>query len=668
MTVAKHIQFSGIKCVFIFCLLLSSIGLKSQSLNNYSGLRNTELAKLQCDGTDANQEIRTQLPGGGLPAFGSQAMPGATPTFNPKIDRVSILDERSSELKGEIYFNGFTNGSIRVFVLSSNGNEIKEVPAQIIMISGSSGMLDFNLKLASTYTSSAFLKSSLLRIAFTPKDHNKGKTFCFTMNKRWKVFQDNENIIVKAQTVPFGKAANAASYDKMQKPGNPLKTSQNAEINGSAVNKIRKDSLIDSEGISNQTISLFEDFYTDYKFASPSEISSIQLDAIYQDKNINSGVYYYRPSAYNLSWEEQEGFKFSMQYGKGSGTSDGAVNMAASLSCDVNNNEADLIAQIIKTHVENKGRRFEEARAIIPSDPRISFQGNAQAFNIGSDKFSANVLSSIYEPITMAWTASSDATNEMIAALGENIAIAGNVSYSPGVGVSNVSVPLRINLADKTTFGRIELDKGTWRSQRWKNKFPYGIKIKNLHSIILFSDGSPCIYTWNLGDKSIPSHAQLEFEGQSVPAWMDTSSKVLRMWVEYEVLPCKECDQEVIDMISSGTTSGKQRTVSFRSLGLMSRYNAKYIKLEVRSKALDPRGKTTLIKSITIEQDERNYDIGPFYVWNDKDLRYEYRITLINDDTSIEGSSWIGDNSLEIMMNKSVAERCLGNNLPRQKN
>jgi hypothetical protein len=90
--------------------------------------------------------------------------------------------------------------------------------------------------------------------------------------------------------------------------------------------------------------------------------------------------------------------------------------------------------------------------------------------------------------------------------------------------------------------------------------------------------------------------------------------------------------------------------------------------LEIRSKYLDPKGKTTLIKSITIDQDEKTYDVGPFYVWSDKELRYEYKLTLINDETSVEGANWIGENSMEVMMNKSAAEKSLGNNLPAKKN
>ena len=640
----------------------------AQSLTNFSGLKNTELEKYQCDGADVVSEMRTQLPGQGLPAFGSQGMPGATKTVIPKVERVSILEDRSAQIKGEIYFNGFDGGgNLRVFVSNDKGVEQKGVTAQIIKISGTSGMLDLDLSLVAGTPENAYLKTTYLRMVYSPSGHGAGKTFCFKMNKRWRVIPNNQNMVIKVQPVPFANASSTAAYASMKKPGNPLKNANNTKSASGTYAPVRKDTLYESEGISNQTFSLFEDFYTDYSFSNPNEISSIQLDAIYQDKNVNSGVYYYRPAAYNLSWAEAEGFKFSMQYGSGGSNNDGNVNMSASLTCDINSQEADFITSVIKSHVESKNKNFEEARAILPSDPKISFQGNAQSFNIGSDKFSANVMSSIYEPITMAWTASSDATNEMIAALGENIGIAGNLSYTPAPGISTVSVPMRLNLADKSSFGRLELNKETWRESKWKNKFPYSIKIKNLHVIILHSDKSPCVYTWNLGDKTIPSQAQIQFDGSAVPVWIDANENVIRMWMEYEVLPCKECDQEIVDMISSGTTGGKQRTVSFRSLGLLNRYDAKYIKLEIRSKFLDPKGKTTMVKSITLDQDEKNYDIGPFYVWSDKDLRYEYKITLINDETSIEGANWVGENSMEVMMNRSVAEKSLGNNLPVQK-
>ena len=647
---------------FIFTFKVSG-----QSLTNYSGLKGKDLVKCLGSTQEVHEKIQSEMPGQGLPKWGGDKVPGKAEAKSASIDRVGILEDRSVSVRGEITYDGFVPGKLMLAVQNKDGKPIAEIIPVSYNIESSSGIIEFELKVSPTIPENTYLKSEFLKLNYSSKSGAGDKSFCFEFKKRWRVIPKNENITVSIKPEPIGKAMKMSSYATLQRPGNPIKSSGAAE-SGAKTKPVLADTVdTESAGISSQTFSVFEDFYSDYSFSNPNEISSIRLDAIYLDKNKNSGTYYYLPSSYNLAWEEEEGFKFSMMYGTGGNAGDGNVNMSASLSCDITSFENDFISAVIKNHFAKSNIPFNEAKAVLPYDPKISFQGNLASYNISPDKFSANVVSSIYEPVTMAWTASTDATNEMIAALGENIGITGSLIYSPGEGIPNVSVPMRLKLADKTTFGKLELDKATWRANKWKNKFPYAVKLKNLHAIILIQEGTPCIYTWKLGDKTVPSLAQVQFDAAAIPGWMDSHEKVLRMWMEYEVVPCRECDQEIIDMISSGTTGGKQRTVAFRSLSLLKNFDMKYIKLQVRSKFFDPKGKSTLMRSVMMDSDGKDYTVGPFYVWKDSDLKYEYRLILMDDTQTIEGTGWVYDSALEVYMNKSVAKKSLGAKMPAEK-
>ncbi|HET6225491.1 MAG TPA: hypothetical protein VFF27_04365 [Bacteroidia bacterium] len=662
--------------LFLLATSLFSIQGFGQVNINFSGLKNLDLVKVVCSADDFQHERESELPGGGLPEWGKT--PVKSDVDNAVVERISVREDRATQLKAEVYFNGFNGGSVKVMTATDKGVEQKEVKSQILAITGSSGMLDIDLSLVGGLPDNFALQSSLIRIIYTPASHSKDKVFCFKLNKRWKIAPQNENIVVKLKPQPYKTAASITTYSAtlpppiVYKPYTIIKPVARPILHTTILlpSGQGKEVNLQPEGPAAQPISFYEEIYKDYDFANPREISDIALDQIYPDKNDTSGNYYYKPSAYSLAWGADDGFKLTMLYGSGTSASDGGVSMSASLSSHITSNEYDFVKKMLSVYLKSKHKAFSDLQVILPNEPKVNLHDNLSAFNIPSDKFAVSVSSSVYDNIDLSWTVKKDDADFLITTLGQNKNIGGEMVYKINEQTSSYSIPLQLMIADKSTFGRFELLPDQWRNALWQNTTPFSVKLKNMHIAIMNNINGrsmPCIYTWTLNNTTVLSKSKVKFDGALVPTWIDDPSKVLRIWMEYEVLPCSECTQEIVDQISSGVSNGRQKSVKFHSMGLLKDYGVTFMKIRIRSRYLDPRGKATLEKTITIDHDRQDYEAGPFYSWDDKDITFEYMISFVNDEKTFNGVSWISSKDQQVFINKTSAQQSLGSNLPPAK-
>jgi hypothetical protein len=659
--------------LFAFSTFFFSVQGFSQVNINFSGLKNQDLLKITCSAEDFQRERQSELPGGGLPEWGKT--PVKSDVDNAIVERISVREDKATQLKAEVYFNGFNGGSVKVMVATEKGDEQKEVKSQVLGITGSSGMLDIDLNLVTGLPANFSLQSPLIRIVYTPASHSRDKIFCFRLNKRWKIAPQNESIITTIKPIPFKTASSIATYSSTLTPptiykittvkptARPIRT----VIIGPSGHATEN---MQPMGPAAQPIAFYEEIYKDYDFANPREISDIALDQIYPDKNDTSGNYYYKPSSYSLAWGVDEGFKLTMLYGSGSASSDGGVSMSASLSSHITSNEYDFVKKMLSAYLKSKNKRFTDLQVILPSEPKVNLRDNLSAFNIPSDKFAVSVSSSVYDNIDISWTVKKDDADFLITTLGQNKNIGGEMVYKINNETNSYSIPLQLMISDKSTFGRFELLPDQWRKSQWQNTTPFSVKLKNMHVVLMNTingKSMPCIYTWTLNNTTILSKSKVQFDAAGVPQWIDDPSKVLRMWMEYEVIPCSECTQEIVDQISSGVSNGRQKSVKFHSMGLLKDYGVTFMKVRIRSRYLDPRGKATLEKTITIDKDRQDVEAGPFYSWDDKDITFEYMISFVNDEKTFNGVSWISTKDQQVYINKTAAQQSLGGNLPPAK-
>ncbi|HSH65622.1 MAG TPA: hypothetical protein VLB84_07455 [Bacteroidia bacterium] len=100
--------------LLVFSTSLFSLRVFSQPVTNFSGLKNMDLVKIICSADDFQRERERELPGGGLPEWG--ASPVKKDLSNAVVERVSVREDRTTQLKAELYYNGFDGGSVKVMV------------------------------------------------------------------------------------------------------------------------------------------------------------------------------------------------------------------------------------------------------------------------------------------------------------------------------------------------------------------------------------------------------------------------------------------------------------------------------------------------------------------------------------------------------------------------
>ena len=206
------------------------------------------------------------------------------------------------------------------------------------------------------------------------------------------------------------------------------------------------------------------------------------------------------------------------------------------------------------------------------------------------------------------------------------------------------------------------LDLNTWMKNHWINPIPYPIKLKYIHVMVTEeSEGvSPKIYSWDLKGDPVPVNGKVFFDSKKMPDWIDFNPQTIRAWIDYQVLPCKPCDDAIINASLGGTSRSSSRYITFELFDVIQQTQAKFLQIDMRSKQANPGNQESidLLNSLKISQDG-GYTAGPLYIDSFQKPSFEYRISLIMPDgTQFKGEKWISSQDLEIYLGyKNIMEQ-----------
>ncbi len=411
-------------------------------------------------------------------------------------------------------------------------------------------------------------------------------------------------------------------------------------------------------GPDNNPIPLFEDLTVTKDFEFPYEITNISMD-VYPDRNPASGIFYYLPSAYNLKWAPDDGYDFRIIYGTGTSEGSGDVRMAATLTPNISKKEIDLISRLLSSYVSrNPGMKYSKVRLIpVSENPAVSFPADLNSqYEITADKVSVTISSSLRDPFQVSWVTDNNTKDEMQVALLEKSGIQGIMSMKPqSENIPEIKIPVFITLADNRTIGRIDLENKKWRNTPWKNQSPYPLKLKYLDMLLVKDqDGksTPFIYSWSINDVVVPSMSSVQFDASNVPTWLDDADMAQRIWVEYSVVDCDECDKTIINKITGGTYGSNIKKITFETFQVFDSIDAQFIQIKVRSKQGDPKGeKVVEFNPIRIYKDNEVAESEQLFVPLEAELSYEYMITVVmKNGNSFKADKWISSGEPEIYL------------------
>ncbi len=399
---------------------------------------------------------------------------------------------------------------------------------------------------------------------------------------------------------------------------------------------------LEPQGPSNRRIEVYNQIKSDYNFNFDYYDLLNVPDRVYEDINPKSGYYYYFPKQYYLEWTPENSYNFNINYlstGKG-------IMITGVLRPNINQKHLEILQQLIKNDLGNNPlKKIKKLQSMpVSTETKLSFSG-AWGTLFDPKSLEVKVPSNFLDPIVFSLKANDaiDVANVCNFLFGDN-GIKGEITIIPDGKAPAEPINVILKMDDRKTFGTMELNRNTWRANGWKNQMPYPVIVKNLH-IMRWESQVPRIYTWQMGNKEITEGTTVKFDAASVPAWIDKSDKIEKMWIEYEVKKCNDCNTEIIELLTKGTSGTIIKPVTIEILDLLAFTKAAKIKVQVQSYQLDPNGRTKGVKDpMNVTDDGGTLPKIDLYVPNGKTPQFEYTITIIMPDGKIYESGWQKNN------------------------
>jgi hypothetical protein len=414
------------------------------------------------------------------------------------------------------------------------------------------------------------------------------------------------------------------------------------------------------QGPAGSPIGIIENIHSDIDMVNPVSL------AIYEDKNVNSGLYYYLPKEYHLVWEAGS-YGMTMDYFAATEEGQpGDIMIITDLHAGIGISDLQLIEELLKDYTKEHGKTFKELLPLpLKEKPKASFVDDLnKLYNIPADKTVVHSVSDVLGRLRVSWVTNSiNKENMQVVLLG--LGLQGTVSFIPaGSVLHNQDVVASIHPAVSQTFGEIAWNRG----QLIHNEAPYSLQFKYLNVLIKEKDTKePVFYSWNLGETKVAPQAAVQIKAASIPSWID--GKAMRKWIEYDVIDrTEEQDETVIQMMTGGVFSLERKDIVVNTTDAFSGTGAYHIILTIRSKYFEPQSKELITKKIVLKEDfatETIPEVVYFDNWEHRttetDPLFEFNLKVIMQDSKIHTSDkWIPFNDTDLYIGTSVIKESLG--------
>ena len=381
---------------------------------------------------------------------------------------------------------------------------------------------------------------------------------------------------------------------------------------------------------------------------------------IYQDSNANSGVYYFVPKNYGLTYSSDypgaEGLGLRISYDRNASdqpVEDSSIRVAMTLGSGLDNNGVELATRILqRLDTRDPGFKFRNLQPL-PTGGPVSFDFSTGLFNI-VDPESISVLSysDVLEEISVSF-ASDELEAERIRTSLEDpaLGIPGEVIFPlpslDGEATAEI-IPARVNLAEPKAYKALQWsDNGDVR-----NKSPLPIRVSKLHMLDIDYGLGSIVYSWNLGNVGLPAWSKLELDMQDLPQGLISQAE--HIWFEYDFDPaCGNCLSEVVDDVVIANVMKERTDLSIKFIAPFTCHDAFALKLDIRSHFFDPTDRE--LSNGESQYFEATQDLSGFINMGsvflddadtndeDQDLpHFEYRLSeVLNSGEVRESARWL---------------------------
>lgn len=398
-------------------------------------------------------------------------------------------------------------------------------------------------------------------------------------------------------------------------------------------------------------------------FQRPQELSNININ-LFRDKNKYAGMYYIWPADYHLRWKEttapEDGYDFAMLYGKqvtemAETDPTAPVRFSATLTAGISPRERSVVKAILSTiDPYFKDIDYLPLREV----PQTTFPASLNAqFGVPLDRITMNATSELTTDMKIAWRTNPDTKEFIQTALTSREGISATVLLKPkNPDIPELLIPATINLADTRTLGKMYLEPTKWRTRNWTNTTPYPMRLKYIHVMKRgIGTSNMIIYSWSINNLELPSGMSMSFDHSKIPAWLDTDPTSI-MWIDYDVLPCSDCDNKVLVSVTKGVFGSTLQQVRFTiPSAVFDTLNADYFLVTMRSTQADPKNEVLKeLPALRIFKDPaKEFYTGPLYLAPNMAPAFEYRITVLTKAGDVYKSMiWIPGTETDIVLGR----------------
>lgn len=395
---------------------------------------------------------------------------------------------------------------------------------------------------------------------------------------------------------------------------------------------------------------------------------------VYPDSNPASGVFYYVPRAYRLSYDRDlggsRGLGFRITYDRiGDNEKSRTVRMAASFDSGVDLGEIQLAEKIL-TALDRNDASFTFTPPLRPfplaAPPQFDFSG-ALSGHVDSDQIAVVALSDTLEGIDVSWSTDPISAQNIRRDLRDGTPITGIAGFdSPGPEVLRLAMPARVDITDPKVYEAMYL--GSWeREATLRNNSPLPIVLKYFHALVI-EGNKPRLYSWSMDDTPLPASSALELDLQHVPVQVD--QKAERTWIQYSLdRRCDSCIDGVVENLLSADVWPDTGSLLIRSLTPLEMTGASEIWVDVRSRFFDPSDRDVIDgSSIIIAEDRGSYEVEPVFLTSrlspesgEEWPLFEYRLTVVMPSGEVhEGEGWIESNRKNVVIGPVQIDKSLG--------
>lgn len=431
-------------------------------------------------------------------------------------------------------------------------------------------------------------------------------------------------------------------------------------------------------GPSNKTFNIANLIQSDFDFTGDKILNV--YSTIFRDANIRSGYYYYLPLSYSLSWTPlaTRSYDFQVTYGSIDASGVGKVTVTAILKPKLGQKDINIVKDILKQNIIGKPEQVHGVTELQPvpmtQAPEIVFT-NLSQFGIGDKDVSIRAPSDLSAPIYISFTTAR--IDELMAMFFNNVGLYGEVVVHPSGDdmPSSIRIPFNMKIDAPETYGKLELNANQWRAAGWKNQTDYPLVVSNFHvlkkmpaSKAVRIPGSTAaslagyqVFTWKTGDIEVPTGANVKFEADLVPTWIDNDPSIQRIWMDYSIKTCASCGRVVRKkIIGTVPEPVKREKIEFTILTPMQFTKAALMKIRMRSfQATTEALSKVELPTLTVKEDGSTLDGGYLYVKSGS-VDFEYQIQVYMPDGTKYESIWVRSTNKEVV----IGTQQIKNNIP----